>query len=98
MTNPQPPDADAGPPRALSPELPRDYMARCAQHGTRAIFQYRDDLIAGIEHLRFIGAEFVGHDTARRWDDRPGNLSGWWAFPSWEAAEAWLFQAENAGA
>jgi hypothetical protein len=77
-------------------EVPRDYMARCTQQGTRAIFQYRDDLVEGMEHLRFIGAEFIGYDTARRWDDRPGNLSGWLSFPSWENAEAWLHGADQA--
>jgi hypothetical protein len=76
-------------------ELPRDYMARCAQHGTRAIFQYREELLAGFEHLRFIGCQFVDAAAARRWDDRPGNLDGWWSFPTWAAAEAWLVTCEE---
>jgi len=72
-------------------ELPRDYMARAAQFGRRGIFQYREELIAGMEQLRFIGAVFADEETARRWDDRPGRFHAWFAFDSWECAEAWLF-------
>lgn len=71
-------------------EMPRAYMARCAQHGRRVIFQYKEHMVEGMEHLRFIGYQFTSEEAARRWDDRPGNLGSWWSLPSWEAAEEWL--------
>lgn len=72
-------------------EMPRDYMARCAQHGRRGIFQYREDLIVGgLEYLRFIGIEFASAEYARRWDDRTMDHISWCALPSWESAETWL--------
>lgn len=73
-------------------ELPRDYMARCAQSGRKGAFEYLDRLIGpGEEHLRFIGGLFASETAARRWDDRPGNLVAWWGFPTWEACEVWLY-------
>jgi len=77
-------------------ELPRDYMARCAQRGSRVIFQYREELITGMECLRFIGFQFTDEEAARRWDDRPANLAYWDTFPTWEAADAWLHDMTGA--
>lgn len=78
------------------PEMPRDYMKRCAQFADRAIFQYRDDLVAGVEYMRFIGCWFTSAESAQRWDDAPGNLRAWYAFETWEFAEAWLFGDDTA--
>lgn len=74
-------------------ELPRDYMVRCAQFNNRGIFQYREELLAGMEHLRFIGAVFPSEEAARAWDDAPGRFdpTAMLMFPTWEDAEAWLY-------
>lgn len=74
-------------------EMPRDYMARCAQFHHKGIFQYREELLAGNEHLRFIGAVFRSEEAARRWDDTAGwfDPSAMLRFPTWEDAEAWLY-------
>lgn len=71
-------------------EMPRDYMKRCAQRADRVIFEYRDELIVGMEDLRYIGFVFASEEAARAWDDHPRNLRGWWAFDSWEDAEFFL--------
>jgi hypothetical protein len=78
-------------------ELPHPYMQRCAQLANRGIFEYRDDLIANYEHLRFIGAEFADEHAAQAWDDRPGQvyIDSIVSFPSWKHAEAWLYEVSD---
>lgn len=82
---------------ARTSEMPRDYMARCAQFGRRGIFQYREELLAGCEYLRFIGAPFASEAAARAWDDSPGQFdpTAMLYFPTWEDAEGWLFSEED---
>ena len=73
----------------ISTEMPRKYMARCAQCGRKGIFEYHEKLIVGWEHLHYIGYLFRDEAAARSWDD--SERPDWWSFPSWENAEAWLY-------